>query len=567
MTVAPETPATAPPGTPPAGTPPAGAAASRWIGAAWLLGGFCATLPFTIQLFRYGDEWWHIALGRLILSSGIPAKEPFSFVATQHPWVEQQWLYEVALATLVRIGGDGLASLALGLVGSLALLVAALAVPRRASISRGWCAAAMVLGALMAGMALGVRAETVSALGVALTLLIVVRWRDGNRWVVWLLPPLFLLWANLHAGFIAGLALLAFTLVIHRPARRRPGVAVSPGTSLAVICVGAAAAAVLLGLVAGAAVLVLLWAAFRPVPVDPGVTRRPLAIATAAAAALTLVNPAGLGLYGYIAETFGNPLLSQLVSEWQSPNFHDTLTKLIAVVAALLVLVWLVGRRPRVPDILLSTAAFLFTLQAVRNVSLFAVVAIPQLAEYGAAAWKERGPLPLQRRLGARLPIPLAVVAALAVSGASIAVAAPQTSSSAAAQFEQTHEPASAADYVAAHFPGQRLLSSDSDAGYLAYRFPSGRVVFVYDEIGIFGTGRLTDYLDVATISGDWRTLLARYELRHAILGVGSADTSALIQLGWSVDCYDAASGRVVMSAGGVPPSATPPPPSDAPAC
>jgi len=109
---------------------------SRAVNAAWLLGGFCITLIFTVQLFRYGDEWWHIALGRLILSHGIPSVEPFSFVATQHPWVEQQWLYEVVLATLVRLGGDGLASLALGLVGSLALLVAALAVPRRAHVPR-----------------------------------------------------------------------------------------------------------------------------------------------------------------------------------------------------------------------------------------------------------------------------------------------------------------------------------------------------------------------------------------------------------------------------------------------
>ena len=86
--------------------------AARLSGAAWLLGGFCVTLPFTIQLFSSGDEWWHLALGRLILSHGIPTTEPFSFVATQHPWVEQQWLYEVILASLVRLGGDGLASLA-----------------------------------------------------------------------------------------------------------------------------------------------------------------------------------------------------------------------------------------------------------------------------------------------------------------------------------------------------------------------------------------------------------------------------------------------------------------------
>ena len=59
---------------------------ARRAGAAWLVAGFCVTLPLTVQLFRYGDEWWHIALGRLILSHGIPGVEPFSFVATQHPW-------------------------------------------------------------------------------------------------------------------------------------------------------------------------------------------------------------------------------------------------------------------------------------------------------------------------------------------------------------------------------------------------------------------------------------------------------------------------------------------------
>src|ERR1019366_3840971 len=254
-------------------------------------------------------------------------------------------------------------------------------------------------------------------------------------------------------------------------------------------------------------------------------------LASVAAPALTLVNPAGPGLYGYIAETVSNPILSQLVSEWQSPNFHDMLTRLIEVIAALLVLVWLLGRRPRVTDILLATAAFLFTLQAIRNVSLFAVVAIPILSEYGAAAWAARAPVNLRLRFGNRPPRAVAVVAAIAVSAASIAVMAPQASASSAAQFEQTHEPETAADYVATNFPGQRLFRSDGDAGYLAHPFPTGRVVFVYDEIGIFGTGPLTDYIDIATISSTWKALLAKYDLRHAILGSGNADVSALLEL------------------------------------
>lgn len=549
-------------------SPEPGARRSRAVGAAWLIGAFALSLVFTVQFFRYGDEWWHIALGRLILSGGIPASEPFSFVPTQHPWVEQQWLYEVTLAVLVRIGGDGLASLALGLVGSLALLLAAVSVPRSARVPRGWSAAALILGTVMAGMALGVRAETVSALGVAATLLVVRRWRDGSRRAVWLLPPIYLLWANLHAGFVAGLAVLAITLLIHRPrlARARTA-ALSETTSLAVIAVGAAAGAVVGGLIAGAAALVALWALLRPVPVDPGVSRRPLLLASLAATAVTLINPAGPAIYGYIAETLANPLLSQFVSEWQSPNFHDTLTRLIEVVAALLPLLWILARRVRVPDALLAAVLFLATLQAVRNVSLFAVVSIPMLAEYGAAAWAVRAPDALRRRFRLRPAVGLALIGCAAVTAASISVVAPRLTPAAAAHFESTNEPEAAADYAAAHFPGQRLLSSDTDAGYLAYRFPTGRVVFVYDEIGIFGVGPITDYRDISVLAPGWQSLLTRYDLHHAILGAESADTSALLELGWTVNCYDPESGRVVMSSGGVPPPTTPALPSSAPSC
>jgi hypothetical protein len=541
---------------------------SRAVAAAWLAGAFCLSLPFTVQSFRYGDEWWHIALGRLILRSGIPAAEPFSFVATQHPWVEQQWLYEVALAALVRLGGDGLASLVLGVVGGLAMLLAALAVPRASRVPRGWCAAAMLFGTVMAGMALGVRGETVSALGFAATLLILRRWRDGSRRAVWLLPPLFLLWANLHAGFVAGLGLLALTLVIHQPARRGWTVAAShPARAYALVAVGAAAAAVLGGLVVGAAALSVLWGVLLPVPVEPGVRRSPLLWASLAAAAATLVNPAGPGLYAYVAETLGNPLLSQFVSEWQSPDFHDTLTRLIAVAAAMLPLCWLLARRVRVPDALLAAVLLLATLQAVRNVSLLAVVVIPQLAEYGAAAWALRAPTALRRRLRLRPPAALAVAGSVAVCAAALAVVVPRLTPPAAAAWEQASEPAAAATYVAERFPGQRLLSSDTDAGYLAYRFPSGRVVFVYDEIGIFGTGPETAYREIAVLAPGWQDVLRRYQLRHAILAADSADTSALLELGWTVSCYDRASGRVVMSAGGAPPLATPPSPTSAPAC
>src|SRR5260370_12889639 len=58
------------------------------------------------------------------------------------------------------------------------------------------------------------RPQMMTYLATAALLLILDEYRAG-RWTkaLWLLPPLLLLWANLHAGFFLGLALLwAYTL-------------------------------------------------------------------------------------------------------------------------------------------------------------------------------------------------------------------------------------------------------------------------------------------------------------------------------------------------------------------
>ena len=79
-------------------------------------------LVLTVQPFSDTDVWWHLALGRLITTSGIPAHEPFSFLPAAHAWVGQQWLYEVTLAGLVGAGGAGLASLVMGLAAVAAVV-------------------------------------------------------------------------------------------------------------------------------------------------------------------------------------------------------------------------------------------------------------------------------------------------------------------------------------------------------------------------------------------------------------------------------------------------------------
>jgi hypothetical protein len=522
------------------------------------------TLVFTVQPFRYGDEWWHIALGRLVLRSGIPAQEPFSFVHAQHAWVEQQWLFEVMLAKVVDALGAGAASLLMGLAGSTALLVAALAVPRAARTGTGWRAAAIIAGGVVASPVMGVRGEVISMLGVAITLLIVTRWRDGSSRVVWALPPLFLLWANLHAGFVAGLAVVAFTLMLSVRATPPPRTGL-----LAAALLVAAFAAIIAGLVAGVALVVVLL--FLLGSGEPGAApRRPLLIAGALSVAATCVNPAGPGIYGYLVETFTNPLLAGAVSEWQSPDFHDTFNRLFEVSAVALVALWMLSPRRRLDQVLLAGGTFLASLQAVRNIPLFAIVAIPQLAEHGAAAWAQHGP----RRRPLR-PLPAGAAALL---GALIVALALINDSSlldpaTAAAFEAGREPQAAARFAGAHHPGQRLLSSDTDGGYLAFRFPADRIVFIYPEIGVFGQGPLDDYRDIVGLrTNDWYERIGRDGMHAALLPTESAMTSALLEKGWIIECTqrtgrERSSGWVVMAEGGPPPAGTRPSPAAAPDC
>ena len=47
---------------------------------AWIAAAAIVVLVLTVQPFSNTDVWWHLALGRLITTSGIPAHEPFSFL-------------------------------------------------------------------------------------------------------------------------------------------------------------------------------------------------------------------------------------------------------------------------------------------------------------------------------------------------------------------------------------------------------------------------------------------------------------------------------------------------------
>lgn len=178
---------------------------------------------FSSSLFNDGDTAWHLATGQLILDSrSIPQTDPFSHTFPGQPWTAHEWLAELMMAGVFRLGGW--AALAAGFALAFAVTLALLAreLLRALPLRYGLLALALT-GAVLAPFMLA-RPHVLAWLLLALWLLALLRARERRT-----VPPvawaaLMLIWANLHASYVFALGLLAaFALeaLIEEADRRR----------------------------------------------------------------------------------------------------------------------------------------------------------------------------------------------------------------------------------------------------------------------------------------------------------------------------------------------------------
>lgn len=158
------------------------------------------------RMLRDPGTLWHTVVGERMLESGrVITTDPFSFTFKNQPWIAQQWLAECAMALVHRAAGlDGL------LLGAVTLLAATFAWLygrlRRAGLAMP--VAVLLLMLVLAASSyhfhprphLATIALTAWSLGL---LADVEAGRRAQRWLL-VLPPLMILWANLHGGALAG---------------------------------------------------------------------------------------------------------------------------------------------------------------------------------------------------------------------------------------------------------------------------------------------------------------------------------------------------------------------------
>ncbi len=167
---------------------------------------------FSIQVWDI-DFWLHIASGRYIVETGaIPDHDPFGIYSSVDAWgqivLKSQWLGQVFLYEIHHyLGLDGV------IVWRAALLTACLwLVYWRCRLVNASLAITFAMTALT-GVVLqtftGERPQLFSFLFLAVMLLLLDAWQQTQRrWLLFLLPPLFVLWANIHGGVLFGVIAL-----------------------------------------------------------------------------------------------------------------------------------------------------------------------------------------------------------------------------------------------------------------------------------------------------------------------------------------------------------------------
>ncbi len=178
-------------------------------------------LPHLLDVEGDPDLWWHVRTGELILEEGaLPETDPFSFTAAGAPWVNHEWAADVVFAGAFRLaGGRGLVALrALLLAGTLALLAALVWERSRHPIGT---VALLAAAAGTVSFFANLRPHSFTWLLTLAFLAAADAHRRGSRRALWWWPPLMVLWANLHGGFVLGLAVAglgAAALLVRRDA-------------------------------------------------------------------------------------------------------------------------------------------------------------------------------------------------------------------------------------------------------------------------------------------------------------------------------------------------------------
>lgn len=159
------------------------------------------------------DIWWHLANARILTTThSFIRVEPYSFTVANDTWINPEWLSELPF----WYGYQALGLRGIYLVTIVVLCANILFVYWRSYRKAGHAGAALAtagLGFLMMIVSAGPRTILVAYLAMCAEVAILEAMERGKTYLLWLLPPLFCVWINLHGSWIIGMGVLGLYIL------------------------------------------------------------------------------------------------------------------------------------------------------------------------------------------------------------------------------------------------------------------------------------------------------------------------------------------------------------------
>jgi hypothetical protein len=316
------------------------------------------------------DSWLALVAGRFLWYSGLPHHEVFTTYSAGSTWIDQQWLSQLAIYGLWRLGGLGLVGVAHVALITSGVAGAVLGARRLGASAQGvmrllpLCLWAVIFGSQVRTQAYAY------PLFIATLYLLAADSRSPSRRVYWCLP-LLVLWANLHGSAILGAGLV------------------------------------------GLRGLTFAWEHRQVLGREARSWGRPLLLTVGGPLCL-MVTPYGPAIVSYYHDTLFNGSLRAFVTEWQPVTSVPFLAVPLFILAA--IALWSFGRhggRTTFWERCALLALAIGGVTAVRNVEWFALAALMLVAVSIDGAGGERG---RRRRVRPRVNTTLAAIALLVLA-------------------------------------------------------------------------------------------------------------------------------------------------------
>lgn len=404
---------------------------------------FFAIFILCINKISDFDIFYHIKTGEYIIKNGFLNQDIFSYTAKNQEWITHEWLSQVIFYLIYKLFGF------LGIIffKSFLILLTFYIIYKQSLKYSHFTSLSVVLiflSAYISSMFFTERPHLFSFLFVAILFFIL----ENKK--LFFLPAIFLLWCNLHSGFILGLMILC------------------------------------------------IYAFFE----------RKLFLYLAISIFACIINPSGIKILTYPFSIVFNPYHIELITEWQSPNFHLWQMMLVELFIFAGIISFIIKKDNVIwKDVILFLFLVHLSLYSVRNIPFFATISSLVILKNLSFTTKPQNNIVCADRpfINFIFLIFLLLVVSFTV-------------------YQRLHNknylkenefPQGAVNFITKNKLSENIFNEYDWGGYLIFH---NIPVFVDGRQDLYAPSVIEEYLKVMNFEDEWEKILNKYKVRFLLL-------------------------------------------------